>query len=289
MARFLATSWSMPACCSLGRGGRFFQARVTPTPKLEWARRVLKVGPHASKSQVKEAYRTMAVASHPDLRKPEDKAEATKRFRRCTEAYALLRDSCSGPSLPRSNSRPAASWGGPSKDYNHDWQGDGRGGFGSRAHGGGFGPGSGREDSYERLFRDTFGSLSDGQVFPSHGLQILTPSSPPPLFGANRSGAWHSCYQSHITCFPLFFSSKVLQAIEGKHVGETSGMAMLSLRRIRRSMVGARAGNNDGAGAVCPWAASGEGPTPAASHAWRSAHGDKPDARWPWKPKGVSC
>mmetsp|Transcript_15422 Transcript_15422/g.31698 ORF Transcript_15422/g.31698 Transcript_15422/m.31698 type:complete len:217 (-) Transcript_15422:202-852(-) len=65
--------------------------RVTLTPVVEWARLVLKVTAGASASKVKSAYREAAVACHPDRHPAEQKRKATKKFQRCSEAFAILR------------------------------------------------------------------------------------------------------------------------------------------------------------------------------------------------------
>jgi DnaJ-class molecular chaperone len=118
----------------------FYTSRVTPTPADEWARRVLGVKPGATQAQLKDAYRAAAIKSHPDRHPPAMKAEAARKFRRCSEAYAILR------TISDANTHV-------------------RGEDGGRASSGAEGRyGSWASTDAERLFKETFGGLSDAEI-----------------------------------------------------------------------------------------------------------------------------
>jgi DnaJ-class molecular chaperone len=150
---------------------------------------VLKVRAGATAASLKEAYRVAAVASHPDRHPPERKVQATREFQRCSEAFAILNDRCLCE--PADSGEAKAGKAGDdrrSTGFRRSSGGDDAGGDRRYADGHGIDAG--------RLFRETFGSLSDPEV---------------------------------------------LQAILNHRVGETTGMAMLSLRRITGQISGGSA------------------------------------------------
>ena len=57
----------------------------------------LSVSADASAEEIKKAYRKLALETHPD-RNPGDSG-AEERFKRINEAYGVLSDSASGPSM----------------------------------------------------------------------------------------------------------------------------------------------------------------------------------------------
>jgi len=138
--------------------------RVTLTPPVEWARRVLKVSPGVTAEGLKEAYRVAAVASHPDRHPPERKLQATREFQRCSEAFAILLKQIERDSVTATMSNA----GGMGYRSNSGFRSSSGGNGGSSSGGSSAG---GRQQSRgryginaDRLFRETFGSLSDAEV-----------------------------------------------------------------------------------------------------------------------------
>jgi DnaJ-class molecular chaperone len=104
---------------------------------------VLKVKAGAPAGEVKEAYRKAAIESHPDRHPVEQKREATKKFQRCSEAFAVLQNHPDHQHTDGS-SRATPSSNEAGKNGTHQTS-------------------RGCVDA-ESLFRTTFGGLSDAQV-----------------------------------------------------------------------------------------------------------------------------
>jgi len=109
-------------------------ARATLMSEVERAQKILKVAPGCTPAELKEAYRAAAVENHPDRHPPEKRAAATKAFRRCSEAYALLKDLKDHGGAGKHGSQPTAR-------------------EAQRQH-----------VNAEQLFRETFGVMTDDQV-----------------------------------------------------------------------------------------------------------------------------
>jgi hypothetical protein len=75
---------------------------------LDEARRVLGVGPEATPSEVRAAFRRLVQEHHPDHA---DDAQATRRTAELTEAYALVRGAAPSPAPPPPSMASAESSG----------------------------------------------------------------------------------------------------------------------------------------------------------------------------------
>jgi len=122
---------------------------------------VLKVSPGVTAEGLKEAYRIAAVASHPDRHPPERKVQATREFQRCSEAFAILMKQIERDSVNNFKSKA----GGMDFRSNPGFRAGSAGSGSSSSGGGGRQRPNGRHGvNADRLFRETFGSLSDAEV-----------------------------------------------------------------------------------------------------------------------------
>ncbi|MGM0442674.1 MAG: molecular chaperone DnaJ [Fibrobacterota bacterium] len=111
---------------------------------------VLGVGKDASDSELKKAYRKLAVKYHPD-KNPGDK-EAEEKFREATEAYEVLKD--------KDKRAKYDQFGHAAFDQNGGAAGGGFGGFG-----GGFGGGMDLNDALRAFMGDFGGDSFFGDIF----------------------------------------------------------------------------------------------------------------------------
>lgn len=136
---------AIPHSISIHQYHRALHANTTQTSMVDWARHVLGVKAGATDAELKDAYRASAVKSHPDRHPPDKKTEATRKFRRCSEAYAILK---------QSNDRASRA----TQDEASQRRGEGSNSRGRQ------GSATWRQEDAESLFRATFGGLTDEAV-----------------------------------------------------------------------------------------------------------------------------
>lgn len=73
------------------------QPHATPRMDVQKALATLKVGPRASREEVKAAYRRLALECHPDR----GSSDGGRRFQAISEAYGVLKDGAAGAAAPQ--------------------------------------------------------------------------------------------------------------------------------------------------------------------------------------------